>query len=80
MAEKTYARRYRRAGLVWVGQVYRCPSFADRLVDEAPFVLLWDGIALTERGIRRQLARKLWRLTHPPRWKVRSREETAGRG
>jgi hypothetical protein len=65
-----YRRRYRREGFLWVGEVYRVPEFVDWLVDGDEPVRVSSHWALTERGIRRKLARQLWRLSHPRPWIV----------
>jgi len=67
------ATRYRRAYRVWVGEVYRVSDWVGRNLDGVMPRCVWRGYALTERGIRRRLARAAWREKHPPLWTVGGR-------
>ena len=63
--------RYRKGRVFWTGQVFECPPFVDAFVDDVKPVLVAEVVALTERRVRRKLARALWRRTHPDRWIVK---------
>lgn len=71
MADWTIRRRYRRTLWYWTGEVYACPPFVDAFVDDVKPRLLETTYAFTERGVRRSLAKIIWRRTHPKRWSVR---------
>ncbi len=55
--EWTLRGAYRRARRGWKGLVYWSPPFVDAFVDDVPARLAWSGYALTERGMRRKMAR-----------------------
>lgn len=76
-----YARRYRKGPLwAWTGEVFRMPSFIDAFLDDERPILVARTYAFTERGIRRSLAKLLWRKTHPKAWTVRGDRRSGEHG
>lgn len=69
--------RYRHGRVLWIGEVFRCAEFVDAFIDGVKPIRVWQGFALTEKRLRRKLARAAWREKHPPVWNVGGRRASA---
>lgn len=68
-----WVTKYQRCRIGFEGRLLYTPDWINAWLDDIPPRRVWTGWRLTEQGIRKTLARRLWRATHPQPWVIGGR-------